>query len=42
MTLLKVEQETLEKPDRPTTVLTGRFMLDVGDDERNPRSDSKL
>ncbi len=42
MTMLKVGQETLEKAGWPTTVLTGRFMFDVGDNERNARSDSKL
>ncbi len=42
MTILKVGQETLEKAGWPTTVLTGRFMFDVGNNERNARSGPRL
>lgn len=33
--MLRLAQEALEKAEWPTEVLTGRFMFNVGNNERN-------
>lgn len=42
MTLLKVAQDALSKAGWPTEVLTGRYMFELGDNERHSTTSEQM